>query len=147
MATCRCNYNIGDVPGPTGKRCRIVATTDPRASPVAEAAPAALPAPHAAAAQAPGGAGAPGDVNVEMVDIDFIPEAFEIPAGQDVTLVFPNTGATVHDFTVDELGIKVVVQPGDTGRVTVNAPAGSYEYYCSVPGHKPAGMVGTMTVR
>ncbi len=147
VTTCECNYNIGYVPGPTGKLWRIVATNEPPASPVAAQAAAASPAPNAADTQVPTGAVAPGEVNVQMIDIDFIPEAFEIPAGQDVTLVFPNTGATVHDFTVDELGIKVVVQPGDTGRVTVNAPAGSYEYYCSVPGHKPAGMVGTMTVR
>ena len=36
--------------------------------------------------------------------------------------------------------------PGETQEIVVNAPAGTYEYYCNVPGHKQAGMVGTLTV-
>jgi uncharacterized cupredoxin-like copper-binding protein len=39
------------------------------------------------------------------------------------------------------------VSPGDTGSATINAPAGTYEYYCNVPGHREAGMVGTLTVQ
>ena len=35
---------------------------------------------------------------------------------------------------------------GGTTTVTINAAAGDYEYYCSVPGHKEAGMVGTLHV-
>ena len=27
-----------------------------------------------------------------------------------------------------------------------NAPAGEYRFYCNVPGHETAGMVGTLTV-
>ena len=34
-----------------------------------------------------------------------------------------------------------------TTDVTVSAPAGIYEFYCNLPGHKAAGMVGTLTVR
>ncbi|MGI8484578.1 MAG: plastocyanin/azurin family copper-binding protein [Thermomicrobiales bacterium] len=29
----------------------------------------------------------------------------------------------------------------------MNAKAGTYQYYCSVPGHKEAGMVGKLTVK
>jgi uncharacterized cupredoxin-like copper-binding protein len=141
VTTCECNYNVGYVPGPTGKLWRIVTTNEPPAA--SPAAPAATVPAAAPAAEAGGGP----DVTVEMIDIAFRPTEIEIPAGQDVTFSFPNTGATVHDFTIDELGLKVVVQPGDTGALTINAPAGTYEFYCSVPGHRPAGMVGTLTVR
>jgi plastocyanin len=36
---------------------------------------------------------------------------------------------------------------GETGTVTINAPAGTYEYYCSIPGHGQGGMVGTLVVQ
>ena len=32
-----------------------------------------------------------------------------------------------------------------TVSMTINAPAGTYIFYCGVPGHKEAGMVGTLT--
>ena len=53
---------------------------------------------------------------------------------------------TLHNFAIDELGIDVDIDPGATQEVVINAPAGAYEYYCNVPGHKAAGMVGTLTV-
>ena len=57
-----------------------------------------------------------------------------------------NDGAGVHDFSIDALGIHVTLNPGESGDGMINAPAGDYEYYCSIPGHKDAGMVGTLTV-
>ena len=51
-----------------------------------------------------------------------------------------------HNFSIDALGIDVDIAPGATKQVVINAPAGEYEYYCNVPGHKEAGMVGTLTV-
>ena len=51
-----------------------------------------------------------------------------------------------HNFSIDALGIDVDIAPGATEQVVINAPAGEYEYYCNVPGHKEAGMVGTLIV-
>jgi uncharacterized cupredoxin-like copper-binding protein len=82
-----------------------------------------------------------------MVDIAFDPKALTIPANTDVTISLPNTGAAQHNFSIDELNISVDVPPGQTGSVTINAPAGTYQYYCNVPGHKEAGMFGTLTVQ
>jgi uncharacterized cupredoxin-like copper-binding protein len=64
-----------------------------------------------------------------------------------VTVTLPNEGVTLHNFSVDSLGISVDIAPGETKTVTITAPARSYEYYCNVPGHKEAGMVGTLTVQ
>jgi uncharacterized cupredoxin-like copper-binding protein len=84
---------------------------------------------------------------VESHDIFFQPKEIEIPANQDVKILLPNLGVSAHDFSIDELGIHQAIAPGETAEVTINAPAGTYEFYCSVPGHKEAGMVGTLVVR
>jgi uncharacterized cupredoxin-like copper-binding protein/mono/diheme cytochrome c family protein len=96
-----------------------------------------------AAGQAPPAAS---EQTVTAFDIYFEPKEVTIPANTDVTFNIPNDGATLHDFSIDALGVKVDIQPGETGQVVINAPPGTYEYYCSVPGHKQAGMVGTLTV-
>jgi plastocyanin len=83
---------------------------------------------------------------VESYDIYFEPDELSIPADTDVTVQLPNAGAAQHNFSIDELGISVDIAPGATEETVINAPAGEYEYYCDVPGHKQAGMVGTLTV-
>jgi nitrite reductase (NO-forming) len=83
---------------------------------------------------------------VTSFDIYFEPKEVTIPADTDVTFTLPNNGVTMHDFSIDELGVQVDLQPGATETVVINAPPGSYEYYCNVPGHKAAGMVGTLIV-
>ena len=114
----------------------------PGASPEAEATPV-----EGEAAPAPEGESAEG-VTVEVVshDIFFEPNEITIPANTDVTVSLPNEGAAPHNFSIDELGIDVDLAPGATEQVVINAPAGTYEYYCNVPGHKEAGMVGTLIV-
>ncbi|MFN8594318.1 MAG: cupredoxin domain-containing protein [Thermomicrobiales bacterium] len=101
-----------------------------------------------AATEAPASteAAAPSTAKVDLIDIAFQPKDLTIPVGKDVTVSLENTGAAPHNFSIDALKISVDVQPGETKDVVINAPAGTYEYYCNVPGHKEAGMVGTLTV-
>lgn len=84
---------------------------------------------------------------VHMVDIAFDPKELTIPANTDVVINLMNDGALQHDFNVDELGVASgLLNGGESGTVTINGAPGSYEYYCSVTGHREAGMVGTLTV-
>jgi plastocyanin len=67
----------------------------------------------------------------------------------DTISVVPS-GGLEHDFTVDELGIQEVLPSGSTEAVTITIPEdaepGEYVFYCSVPGHREAGMEGTLTI-
>ena len=110
--------------------------------PPATAAPAQTPAANNA-----GDSATSDQYTIESHDIFFQPTELEIPANQDVKILLPNLGASAHDFSIDELGINVSLPAGETGEVTINAPAGTYQFYCNVPGHKEAGMVGTLVVR
>lgn len=123
-------------------------TPTPSASPMAS--PVASPMASPVAGGQPQTA-----VTVELVDIAFNPNEFTIPANTDVTITLQNSGVTPHTFTVTDhnnpnvqnLGIDVEVQPGETGTATVNAPAGDYYFYCKIPGHEEAGMHGIMHVQ
>jgi nitrite reductase (NO-forming) len=112
-------------------------------TPPAGGTPDASPEASPSASPAAGG----GDVTVVMVDIAYEPTEFTIPADTDVVVSLPNEGQLEHNFVIDELNIASETIPGgETTSVTINAAAGEYEYYCSIPGHREAGMVGTLTV-
>ena len=86
-------------------------------------------------------------IAVGATEFAFDPAAIEVSAGVAATVTLANTGTVEHDITVDTLGVKIFAKPGETVSGTVTAEAGTYEIYCSIPGHKQAGMVGTLTVK
>jgi plastocyanin len=121
------------------------AETEAPASPPAET-PAGSPAPESPApgspAASPGGEGA----TITMVDMAFEPSEFSISPDTPTPVAFSNQGAALHNFTIDELAIDVDVEPASTEDTDINAPQGTYTFYCNVPGHRDAGMEGTLTV-
>jgi nitrite reductase (NO-forming) len=121
-----------------------------QAAACASGTPAASPDANAAA----GTPGAGQCVTVGMYDIYFDPNVITIPADTDVTVELVNHGVTLHNFSVTDhrnpdvknLGIDVDVDAGQTQTTTINAPEGTYYFYCNVPGHEAAGMFGYLKV-
>lgn len=74
------------------------------------------------------------------------------PAGP-VTLVMPNTSGTPHNIALQSgtngpvLTSSPVVPKGVSKAKTVTLKPGTYTYFCEVPGHRQAGMLGTLTVK
>ena len=66
----------------------------------------------------------------------------------EVTVELTCQDAVNHDFVIEELDDQTVVacDPGQTATGTVELDPGTYTFYCSVPGHREAGMEGTLTV-
>lgn len=65
-----------------------------------------------------------------------------------ITIKLTNDSPVPHDVAIDGApGVSDQVQDGASAELTVNLPAGTYQYYCTVPGHRQAGMVGTLTVK
>ncbi len=79
----------------------------------------------------------------------FDTDELEADAG-DVTIDFDNPAAIEHDVTIEQDGKEIaksdLVSEGTTD-VTADLKPGEYTYYCSVPGHREAGMEGTLTVK
>jgi plastocyanin len=69
------------------------------------------------------------------------------------TTPMPSSGGQVVKLSADPGGqlrfntAKLTAKPGKVSTVTVTLKKGTYEYYCPVPGHKEAGMKGTLTVQ
>jgi cyclophilin family peptidyl-prolyl cis-trans isomerase/plastocyanin len=88
-------------------------------------------------------------VELDAKDIAFVPTEITVDAEDlPVTIRMTNSGAALHNFTIDALNIDVDVNPGETVDVVIPAGTapGTYDFYCNVPGHKEAGMVGTLVV-
>ena len=65
----------------------------------------------------------------------------------EVTVKMANKSSTPHDIVIDGKGKGEVVKDGAVSQFKASFTAGSYTYYCSVPGHRQAGMEGKLTVK
>jgi plastocyanin len=68
-----------------------------------------------------------------------------------VTIDFTNQAPLAHNVTVEAAGGKILgatpTFQGGSKTLTLQLAAGTYKYFCSVPGHRQAGMEGTLTVK
>jgi uncharacterized cupredoxin-like copper-binding protein len=111
------------------------------------------------------------EMSLTAMDMAFQPTMLEVTAGVPVRLSMTNEGALEHDFSILEIpmetmGATAIAVPGhDMGAMTVEpqlhvvvamgtsntteftpTKPGTYEFFCTVPGHKEAGMVGMLVV-
>jgi uncharacterized cupredoxin-like copper-binding protein len=96
----------------------------------------------------PAGGGQTIDIPISSSGFSFTKTSVTAKAGT-VTLNAMNPQSVAHDISIKGNGVDVKgnqVSDGDTSTVTANLTAGTYEFYCSVPGHEQAGMKGTLTV-
>ena len=93
------------------------------------------------------GSSKPIEVSVELADSVFRPALVEIPADRPISLRLRNIGGLEHDWSVDALAFSPNVRAGQEAVVELVAPTGIYEVYCSLPGHREAGMVGILAAR
>ena len=75
----------------------------------------------------------------------YVNKTAEAPAGP-LEIVMPNEATVPHDLVIDGVG-KTEQVTGGEGRFKATVKAGKYTYYCSVPGHRQAGMEGTLPVK
>jgi plastocyanin len=85
-------------------------------------------------------------IDVDATSYEYGPPEIDIRAGEDVAIVL-SADDVEHDFVIDELDTHISAQPGETteGGLRVDEP-GRYTFYCSVSGHREAGMEGTLVV-
>jgi plastocyanin len=68
-----------------------------------------------------------------------------------VSIDFTNASPVEHNLTVESSAGKVEGSTptfkGGSKAVTLNLKPGTYKFFCTIPGHRMAGMEGTLTVK
>jgi uncharacterized cupredoxin-like copper-binding protein len=85
-------------------------------------------------------------LTIVATEFAFDPDSFTLPADTPVEIVLDNQGVIEHDITIDEGDVLIYADAGETVSGEVNLPAGTYDFYCDIPGHRASGMEGTVTV-
>jgi plastocyanin len=86
-----------------------------------------------------------GAITVGAYDIRF--DVGEIKAAPGpLTVTFDNHGAIEHTFKIDGTSFELKANGGKSATGTVTLKAGTYDFECTIPGHKAAGMTGTVVV-
>ncbi|RLT34716.1 MAG: hypothetical protein DWI59_05905 [Chloroflexi bacterium] len=108
--------------------------------------------------------------NVTMRDLAFDPGTIELHSGERVRLGIRNEGALTHDFTVEAMPVTAKSSTGGVSGAEHDhqastfalhlalaarkagalgftpTKAGEYAFWCTVAGHREAGMSGTLRV-
>ncbi len=123
-----------------------------------------VPTPDAAALGGPAGASQPpaqgkqpavkgpgGTVKLaaDPTQIAYTTKALSSKPGK-VTIDFTNPAAIQHDVAIAKGSQQLAKSPlvaGGSTSVSVDLAPGKYVFYCTVPGHRQAGMQGTLTVK
>ena len=109
--------------------------------------PAALRTEASSAEGEGGGEDAGQTLEFVAIDIDYSQAPTEAAAGP-ASFSLANEGAILHNVVLEEPGDVVVVEApgGGTETGTFTLEPGEYTFYCNVPGHRAAGMEGTLAV-
>lgn len=116
----------------------------------------------------------PQEITLTVMTMAYTPSVIEVTAGVPIELTMVNQDSLEHDFSILEIPVESVsaadpmsaehqmqmgdaapepvlhmaAEPGATNRLSFTpTKPDRYEFYCTVPGHKEAGMVGTMVVK
>lgn len=87
-------------------------------------------------------------VEIVATGFSYNPVEIQVKAGEVVNLSLVNKdGDSVHDIMVPGMRVRLLAPPGQTvsGAIRANRP-GTYEFFCSIPGHRESGMVGRILV-
>jgi plastocyanin len=112
-----------------------------------------------ASAVAPAGSGKPAEEKAGKLSIEasptgqlaYVTNKASATAGP-VTVEMPNTSGVSHNIAIQQgtsgpvLGASSFISKGNTS-VSVTLKPGTYTFFCQVPGHRQAGMEGTLTVK
>ncbi len=87
----------------------------------------------------------PADPNGQLA---YVTKQATAPAGP-LTIQSTNESSVPHDIAIEGNGVSEkgeVVQGGGVSKFQVTLKPGTYQFYCSVPGHREAGMEGALKV-
>ena len=88
------------------------------------------------------------EFTISGTEYSFSPSSITVSTGERVKITFQNSGGAPHNLAIEGLGVSTkTIGSGKTDVVEFTAlQSGTFTFFCSVPGHAAAGMVGDMIV-
>lgn len=118
-----------------------------------ESTAAATPTTSSAASSTPAPAGGSAKVSLETNpegQLAYNTKSLSAKSGT-ISVDFTNSAPLAHNVTIESSsGEKVGATPtfqGGSKTLSVSLKPGTYKFFCTVPGHRQAGMEGTLTVK
>ena len=85
-------------------------------------------------------------VSVELADMRITPSLISVPRGTRLVLDVRNSDQMSHDLYIDGGPGTPLLRPGQSARLDLGVVRRTVQGWCTVPGHKAAGMVMTIRV-
>jgi plastocyanin len=150
-------------PAPAGESSNAAPSTPAVSTPTASAPTASTPAPSAAKKSPKATTGTPAPPSSPAATATTTLKLAANPTGLlsydtkqlsakagNVTIDFSNSSPVEHDVAISQGSGRLVGQTpvftGGSKTLTVKLKPGTYKFYCTVPGHRQAGMEGNLTV-
>ena len=92
------------------------------------------------------------EVTIKTSEWKFDPGSFRVEAGKPNTIVLRNAGLIEHDLAIQVPSangndVRIAAGPGQSASTSfMPEKPGIYQFVCTLPGHKEAGMVGKVEV-
>lgn len=89
------------------------------------------------------------EIEIVANEYSFTPSSIAVQKGDNVSITLKNAGATAHTFFIDGYGITTgSALPGRSATLNFTADkTGTFDFYCSIDGHRDLGMRGTLEVK
>lgn len=85
------------------------------------------------------------EIALQAVEFAYIPPEVEVTTA--VALTLDNVGQVVHNVEIEGItNFKLEAEAGASATLNLGLKPGTYTIFCSIPGHREAGMVGSLTV-
>ena len=85
--------------------------------------------------------GEPVTIDVELGDLYVKPASVDVPAGSELIVNITNVGAIEHDLKLGGTTGSDMIKPGGVVTASLGVVSETTQAWCTVPGHKEAGMV------
>lgn len=85
-------------------------------------------------------------LQVEASEFAFEPSDLTASPDTVTAIEVENVGRVEHDLVIDQANLRIVAAASESAEGRFSLPAGTYPFYCSIPGHLAAGMEGTLTI-
>jgi len=89
------------------------------------------------------------EITVKGSEFRFEPAAITVNKGDRVKITFENVGGISHNLNINGYGgTRAIIRAGSSDTIEFVADkTGTFDLWCTVPGHRSSGMEGSFVVR